>query len=130
MRAMFYRSSNRLPVTHAPMPPPPPPSMCHFKWYKLVVDEVRAGDLANSTCALSGVRFHDEHGAVMKIYSAANPKGSSPAKHGAANLVDDAVDTTWVDSTMGAAKSCEVGRCRLTVDRIKIRVDSAHGFSA
>jgi len=108
MRGMYYRSRTRLPVTQAPMPPPPPPSMCRFKWYKLVIDEVRAGDHANSTCALSGVRFHDEHGAIMEIQSAANPQGLSPANHSAANLLDAAVDTTWVDTSMGAAKSCEV----------------------
>ena len=108
MRAMFYSSRTRLPMTHAPMPPPAPPSLCHFKWYKLVIHEIRGGAKGTTSCALSGVRFHDARGAIMEISSAANPKGSSPAKHGAANLVDLSADTWWVDTTYGGAKSCEV----------------------
>ena len=108
MRAMFYSSHTRLPMTHAPMPPPAPPSMCNFKWYKLVIDEVRGGAQGNNNCALSGVRFHDALGKIIEIRSAANPKGSSPAKHAVANLMDLSVDTWWVDTTYGAAKSCEV----------------------
>jgi hypothetical protein len=109
MRAMFYSSDSRFAMPPPPMPPPAPPSLCHFKWYKLVIDEVRGGPHNNNIkCALSGVRFHDEHGAIMKIHSAANPKGSSPARHGAATLVDLSADTRWVDTTYYGVKSCEV----------------------
>jgi hypothetical protein len=74
MRAMFYSSRTRLPRAHYPMPPPAPPSLCHFKWYKLVIDEVRGGAQGNNNCSLSGVRFHDALGEIMGISSADNPK--------------------------------------------------------
>jgi hypothetical protein len=107
MRAMFYSSRGRLAMPPPPAPPPAPPSLCHFKWYKLVIDEVRGGLQGNNNCALSGVRFHDAYGAIMEIQSAANPKGSSPASNGAMNLVHLAPDT-WIDTSYSAAKSCEV----------------------
>ena len=34
-------------------------------------------------------------GAIMEVRSAANPKGSSPSKHGVGNLLDLSADTWW-----------------------------------